>query len=770
MGSGMMRKSLVMTLLLLPSLQFMGQPATGSWGDHLPYSRAYSITSGKGRVYASTGPAILVYDTGAGTTSSLSRVNGLNEAAISFVAWCEAEEALIVVYRSTGLDIIRKGQITYLPDIKNKHIPGLREFYSATLTDHRLLLSGSFGIVVVDVRHRYVIDTWHPGPDGEANAVKGTALLGDRIFAATDRGVYSALLSRQGLSWFGNWERLDELPSPESAYSCIASAGSAIMVAKTGLSPDDDSLFLVTPGMPATLITTRPAGSIRSLRNDGSRVTASMASSVAVISHQGTVIREISGYGGAEARPADALYEGDQLWIADESSGVISTRNYSEFTYHNLPGPYTANVADIQFSGNSHYVTGGSVDNAWGNVYRPFQVFSGTGNRWHSQILYGEADRDAMRVIPDPRDEKHFFVSSWGNGLYEFLDGKVINSYNQYNSPLASIIPGENYSRICGLAWDSRGNLWMTQSGVPGNLKALTPEGSWITTALNLNVTTIGDMIIDRNQYIWVILPRGNGILVYDTAGTPADTSDDRYIRLQVQDSEGFTINNIYSVAEDLEGNIWLGSDLGPVVYYNPGKVFSSDIRASRIKISRDDGSGLADYLLGTETVTTVAVDGANRKWLGTLSSGAFLVSEDGKKQLLHLNTANSPMLTDNIVKIAVNGITGEVWFGTDEGIVTYRGDATDGQSDYSSLYAFPNPVREGFDGVVTITGLVDNSSVKITDAAGNLVYETVSLGGQATWDLATRRSRRASTGVYLVFCTNENGTLAGVTKVLVIR
>lgn len=145
-------------------------------------------------------------------------------------------------------------------------------------------------------------------------------------------------------------------------------------------------------------------------------------------------------------------------------------------------------------------------------------------------------------------------------------------------------------------------------------------------------------------------------------------------------------------------------------------------------------------------------------------------MSDDGRKELAHFTTANSPLLSDNIVKIAVSGVTGEVWFGTSEGIISWRGEATEGKNDFSGIYAFPNPVREDFEGVVTITGLVENSSVKITDVSGNLVYETTSLGGQAVWDLRNYRSQRVATGVYIVLCSNEDGTLSGVTKMLVIR
>lgn len=768
-----MKRIISTACLVFSSLLLAGQGAVGSWDEHLPYSRSYSLATGGGKIYSSTGSAVLSYDPGSGTVSSLSRISGLNETAVAHIAWCEAEESLVIVYQSTGIDIVKKGVITYIPDIKNKYIPGLKEIYGVTVHGTRALLSGSFGIVVIDIRGRYVADTWRPGPDGETNSVNESVILGNRVYAATARGVWSAPVSRQGLSYFGNWERLEGLGSPGSEYRSITAAGTALMVnrpGETGSPASRDSIFLVTPGQPAVLISSEPAGSVRSLDGDGNRVIVSLSSSLRILAPQGAVTREITSYGWAGASPAGALFAGQNLWIADVSAGLISTGDYTEFRNHTLEGPYTNNVADIAFSGNNFYVTGGTVDNAWGNVYRPLQVFTGSGNSWKSNILYGEADRDAMRIAPDPDNENHFFVSSWGNGLYEFLDGELVKNYNQYNSPLASIRPGENYTRICGLAWDRSGNLWMTQTGVPGNLKALTPDGNWITTKVNLNVTAVGDMVIDRNQYIWIVLPRGNGLLVYDPAGTPANTSDDRDVRLQVQDTEGHTMNNLFSIATDSDGNVWVGTDMGPAVFYNPGKAFSPEIKATRIKIPRNDGSGLADYLLGTETVTAIAADGANRKWFGTLSSGAFLMSDDGRKELVHFNTSNSPLLSDNIVKIAVSGITGEVWFGTSEGIVSWRGEATAGNDDYSGIYAFPNPVREDYEGMVTVTGLVENSSVKITDVSGNLVYETTSLGGQAVWDLRNYRSQRVATGVYLVFCSSGDGTLSGVTKILVIR
>jgi hypothetical protein len=237
-----------------------------------------------------------------------------------------------------------------------------------------------------------------------------------------------------------------------------------------------------------------------------------------------------------------------------------------------------------------------------------------------------------------------------------------------------------------------------------------------------------------------------------------------------VQDQDGSVFSNTGAICRDLDGNIWIGTNRGPVVYYYSDRVFDQDIFASRIKVPRNDGSGLADYLLGTESISSMAVDGGNRKWMGTINSGVFLIAESNSELVKNFTSTNSPLPADNVTSIATDGETGEVWFGTTKGIVTLRETGTTGSDNMDKVYAYPNPVREDFTGNVTITGLVRNSHVKITDISGNLVYETESTGGDATWDMNTYNGKKVSTGVYLVFCNNPDGTISAVTKILIIR
>jgi len=320
------------------------------------------------------------------------------------------------------------------------------------------------------------------------------------------------------------------------------------------------------------------------------------------------------------------------------------------------------------------------------------------------------------------------------------------------------------------MAFDKSGNLWMTQTQVPGSIKVLKSDGSWIVNPITIDAPTIGDIIITRAGHKWIILPRGYGLFILDDNKTHELFSDDRYKYLIVEDTENQIISNVYSIAEDKDGNLWVGTDQGPLVYYNPESVFDNKLKANRIKIPRNDGSGLYDYLLKTETITSIAVDGANRKWIGTSGSGAYNVSSEGTILLHNFNEMNSPILSNNIVSLAVDDKTGDIWLGTSKGIQSYRGNATEGEEQFSKVYSFPNPVRENFTGNVTITGLIKDSQIRITDISGNLVYETVSDGGMATWDLTTYNGQRVATGVYMVFCSSSDGSQSTVTKILVIR
>ena len=761
-----MRRFLTIQILLLVFIYLPGQTPVGSWSDHLVYNTAECVAAGVDEVFASTGSSILIYNKGFAELKKMSRINGLTETGISTIAWSEENKALIIAYLSTNVDLLKNNIVYNIPDISRKYIPGKKEINKIRTNGKYAYLICSFGIVVVDLNKMEIYDTWKPGNGSDNTEVWDIAFGKGKIYAATDAGVYSADLSNTGLSYFGNWNLITILPNPGGNYTACIFSGNKLYINLSDPISGGDQVYVIDDA--STLFSFTAGVYNKSFDSAITGFTISSRSSIKYYNLSGSLINTISSYGWGIPNISQAVIDNEDIWIADINSGLVRGENISVFSALTLPGPVSNNAFNITSYNRKTVICGGATDVSWNNQGRPLQVSIHENNNWGS--LPSGTIIDPMRALIDPDNNNHMFVSTWGGGLLEYENDNLLKQYTESNSPLQTIIPGRPYVRICGLALDKSKNLWLTQTGVPGSIKVLKPDGTWIANPVTIDAPTIGDIIITKTGHKWIILPRGYGLFVLDDNNTPDVFSDDRYKKLLVQDIGNQPISFVYSIAEDLDGNIWIGTDQGPLIYYNPEKVFDSDLKANRIKISRNDGTDQADIVLKTETITSIAIDGANRKWLATTSSGAYLLSPDGTTQIKNYNEQNSPLFSNSIVTLAVDNKSGEVWFGTLKGVQSVRGDATTGGEKFKNVYTFPNPVREDFTGNVTITGLIKDSQIRITDISGNLVYETVSDGGQATWDLKNYTGRRVATGVYLVFCASRDGSQSFVTKMLVIK
>jgi len=762
-----MRKLLIFTCLISLFSASGGQTPVGTWTDHLVYSTAKNVTAGSEEIFASTGSSLLVYNKEYDELRKMSRVNGLTETVISTIAWSEEYEALIIAYASTNIDILLDNIIYNIPDISRKYIPGKKEINRIRISGKYAYLACSFGIVVIDIPKHEIFDTWKPGNGTSNPEIWDVAFGNGKVYAVTGAGVYSADISNLGLAYFGNWSLMNSLPAPEGKYTAALFSGNRLYVNHTGKNFAGDFIYVI--GTATELFSYTPGTFNSSFDKSADGFLVASGKSVRSFDETGTLRETISSYPWGPMNASQAIEDQGRIWIADIGSGLIKGESFSDLSALTIPGPGSNNAVSVTSYNGKTVICGGGVDNAWNNLARPFLISVHENRSW-TNIKYTEF-HDAMRAFIDPADENHFFVTSWGGGLLEYLNNELINRYKYDNSPLQTIIPNANYVRLCGLAMDRDKNLWITGTEVPATLKALRPDNEgWIVNPATIDVQTAGDMIVTKSGHKWVILPRGNGLFVLADNDTPDYFDDDLFKQMYVTDPDGKVIAFVYCLAEDHDGNIWVGTDQGPLIYYNPGKVFEEEIKAYRIKIPRNDGSGLADLVLFTESINSIAVDGANRKWLGTASSGAYLLSSDGTRRLRNYNEQNSPILSNTIASVAVDNKTGDVWFVTSKGIISVRGDATEGREEYSGIYSFPNPVREDYEGNVTVTGLMKETQIRITDISGNLVYETVSDGGQASWDLKTYNGRRVATGVYLVFCASSDGSKTAVTKILVIN
>ncbi|MCP4314201.1 MAG: hypothetical protein GY790_23355, partial [Bacteroidetes bacterium] len=602
--------------------------------------------------------------------------------------------------------------------------------------------------------------------------VNQVTIDGTYIYAATDQGIRRGRLDDPFLVDFNAWEILTDIPNASGAFNTIAWFGSALFASyKDPAGLQDEVYYNRGTGWIDYPYFTRKK--CQELLNQGDMLTLVDEYVVNLISNDYLVIKQLSA-----SSPRSAAIDPDEdVWIADYGNGLITNKDGE--LWEIIPnGPQSTSAYSMAASGNILYTVPGGVTGSWNNMFNIAVLETFSDEAWDFREY--TSSRDLVTLAVDPANPNHLFVGSWGYGLHEFLDGEEVEQYNESNSSLQSIYPGSEFIRIGGVAYDQSGNLWMTNSNVNEPISVLKGDGTWRSFRAGDKFTdfdALGSILVTRTGHKWGIIPRGYGLFAMDDNGTIDDASDDIYERVSIVDKYGKVItNDVRSLAEDHNGNLWLGTNQGILVIYSPhrlftdGSVYAQAIIVPRDELPGEDGTIPGDVLLGEQVVAAIEVDGANRKWLGTTGGGVYLVSDDGLEQVHQFNEINSPLLSDNIIDICVDDESGEVFFGTDKGIISYKGDALSGSSLYNNVVVYPNPVRETYDGPIAIKGLLANSVVKIQDMSGNLVYETESLGGQATWDGTNFRGERVATGVYMIFLSNSDGTLSHVTKLLFIH
>lgn len=490
-----------------------------------------------------------------------------------------------------------------------------------------------------------------------------------------------------------------------------------------------------------------------------------------------------------------------EIWAADYNHGLLNKREGDSWDKYLPQGPVSNKAHQLKFSGENLWLVPGGLVEAWNNALIPASLSILSNSGWshlttqNNSLFKGATD--LLSLSPHPDNPDHLYVSSWGSGLFELktTDNKpaVVSHYLSPKNGLVNIYDNNSrYVRVAATAFDKNNTLWMTNSSVTNAIVAYIPqEDKWQRYSYGAISNNMGmaPMMAASTGDMWVAIFRGKskGLFVWNDSNTPLNQSDDIYRsvvtkaadtdnrnqgQLLLWDEEGIEITkSIYAMAEDQNGHIWLGTDRGIVVQYQPHSIFTKEKPVfSRIKIAREDGTSYADYLLDEQIVSSILVDPGNRKWLGTQGSGIYLVSPDGSKQISAFTTDNSPLPSNYINSITMNESTGEIFIATGEGVVSYKGSATKGNVNYSDMYAFPNPVRPEFRGNITITGLVAKTTVKITDVSGKLVFETTSVGGQAFWDGQNLWGEAVKSGVYLVFVASEDGSQSAVTKIAIIR
>ncbi len=758
----------------------------GEWRDHLPYNSTTSVTAGNGFIYCATPYSLFYFDKADNTLTRMTKISGLSDIGISKIAFNDPTNTLVVGYSNTNLDLIKGTDIINMSDIINSDAipPGEKELYNIRFIDNLAYICCGYGITVINIDDEEVSDTYYIGPNGSHLAVYDLTYNDTSFFAATDNGIYYADIDSPNLAYFESWMQDTGVPFPNAQYNQIQFNDGYIYANKYSSEWGNDTIIYFDGSQWKYDMDVFSSSDVFSLKSINNTLYVSYRYSVKTYENDAQFVSSIWTYGnGVSPDVRDVTVSDGLLWIADNRNGLVRRNNGGNYTFMYPNGPKTIGVFATSAAGGALWTVPGGRGPSWENTWKRASASSFIDNEWKT---YDKNNTPAFDTILDmlsvgvnPANPNNVFTGSWNRGLCEFMNNELVRVYNTSNSSLQyNLIEGAPVIKVGGIAFDADNNLWVTNSGANNVLSVRmpgsSPEGSWRSFYVGSGSSgkDIGGLMIDSYGQKWILMRETSSLLVFTDNGTITDPSDDKYKKLSASVGNGaIPGNKVYSFANDLDGEVWIGTDKGPAVFYSPENIFTNyNFDAQQILIPRNDGTNNADILLVTETITAIAVDGANNKWIGTDRSGVYKLSPDGQKEIHHFTAENSPLFSNNITSISINQNNGEVFFGTSKGLISYKSTATGGGPANSDVYAYPNPVRPGYTGTIAIVGLVRDADFKITDINGNLIYSGTAEGGQAIWDGNNFDGRRAQTGVYLVFASNSDGSETIVTKILFVN
>jgi hypothetical protein len=710
-------------------------PPIGKWRIHASYKVSRICEASGSYVYAASAGGLFRTDIRNGEMKTLTKLDGFEASGISAMRYVPNLKTLIIGYNNGLIELLKNDQsLTQIKGLFSKLIQGDKRIIHISVADDKAIISTTFGILILDLKKEEISDSYIAiGPGGQSLGVLATAISGDSIYAGTVNGIIRARYAATvNLNDYNNWRQ-------------VFSGGPC-----THLHAFNDSLYFAAD----SIVYRMHRGKLRTAVAEKNVTGRIQTYSDKLIVFRGGGIFTISASGQLK-NTVNLLSDGTAdaqgyFWFCTGiGPGVIKKTDVSEIAFE-PSGPAGTSVFGMTKSGNTLFTSAGGVSNTFGNAYNPTGFYIFDNNAWNSNpaSTYNTGLYDYTFVYHNRVTAKNY-VATHVNGLLEFKGRDAVNRWDASNSTLQAT-PVVNMVRASGICADEKGNLWVTNYGSPGaGLHLMNKAGQW--TAVPISTSDVGNLVVDQNGYKWIQLIAG-GILVFDDNKTPGNTLDDRSRILNNRD--GLITNEVTSLACDSNGYVWIGTAQGLNVFTNPVSVFDG-ANADRLIVRQN---GVDGYLLGEESINDICVDGGNRKWFAT-NNGVFLVDANGQNVITRFRSENSPLPDNKVICIGQQDLTGEVFFGTDKGIVSFRSDASAASDKFGKIKIYPNPVKPGYSGLVTIEGLAEDAEIRIADATGNLVYLTRANGGTATWNGLRLNGTRPASGVYFVFAINKDGS-----------
>ncbi len=814
----MIKKLTIFFASLLP-LAAAGQTAVGTWKAYPSYGRANALVETPKVVYMVSEGSLHSYDKEADETRSYQPGIDLGRGMVKDVFYNPERHYTLVSFTDGNIDLLYdNGDRQPLPDIRDANVSIRKEVNDVAFDGNLIYVATSFGLVVFDEKNATVKES------GIYNVGLGSvAVAGDEIYVTPTGGPFESRVIKikkgERINNINNFTNLGYLRDWASKlYTLPSSDGSGkVYLAEHGVS---DKLYIFEMDGDAMSIHGPYFNNIQTITqlDNGLHIVADGAlyhlSAPTTLRHiadlpaqiASDMVTTLSGASSLWASNIDGLGhyrltdDGKLTVLSDRyrNPGATTFSDISRIFPTDVPGRFlVSNIGmsahhpaghgdffEVIFSGN--VVDNGTITNI--PVTGDVTLRTDAGR---SRIPYtGYKIYSPTFVIQDPEDERRFYVGSGCEGVYVIKDGQQLGQFTDNSK----IFKNSDWAwRVNSAKIDKVGNLIVgvytddpKQSAItvlPADKRLKNPStitaADWVSINTGTQIQRRDlEFMICESQPIMFICDANyySGFTAVYIGPSITDTSDDRAVvvnNIVDQDGKTFSPDYFTCFAEDKNGRVWVGTNMGVFEIANPASVFTSDFRINHLKVPRNDGTNLADYLLDNEEVRCIGVDASNRKWIGTVNSGLYLVSPDGSEVIAHFNTDNSPLGSNAITSLYVDPNSNSVFVGTLTGLYEYSSDSAPAAPDYSNVYAYPNPVEPGYTGWITITGLMDNSLVKIMDAGMHLVYQTTSEGGMAMWDGCSLSGARVKSGVYYVLAsTSDDSQSAGdvVAKILVIN
>jgi hypothetical protein len=740
-------------------------PPIGQWREHLNYQQTIQVVNGD-KIYCATNTNLFSVDPNK-ETERYSKVSGLNDVGVQSIGWDATTQQLVIAYTNSNVDVIKNNNTKNIGDIKRSSLSGNKTIYSVYCKDGLAYLSSGLGVIVANLVKYEIKDTWFIGNGGAQVKVNALTIDGAFIYAATEEGLKSISVNSSNLSNYANWQLLSGANGLSlGPVKNIQFSNNKIIAEK------NDSLFILNGNTWSLLYTDKnwPIVSIAASENKLSvcQRTASGNARVIILTTTGQVEKNIS-QSGVISFPRSAITENNAVWIADQFGGLSRFGAALERFIPNGP-PGTAD-GEILIQNTILYAAAGSVNAAWNYQYNRNGVYYFQQDQWSFKSVNNfpvlDSVLDFITIAIDPADAS-VWAGSYGGGLVNFKSGAQPIIYKKNNSTLQATIGDPTSFRVSGLAFDQNKNLWISNYGAPQNLQVKKIDGSWKAFSIPFIhlENAVSQIVVDDVNQLWIVSPKDNGVFCYNYGQTIDNTTDDKWRFYKQGGGNGnLPSNNVLCLLKDRDGFIWVGTDKGIGIIQCVGDVFSTQSCDAVLPIVQLDR--FAGLLFKDEIVQCMAVDGANRKWIGT-KNGLWLISPNGDKIIYRFTEENSPLLNNDVKRIAVDLASGEIFISTLSGICSFRSNATEGGATNNKVLVFPNPVPPGYNGTIAVRGLVNNAIVKITELNGKLVFQTRALGGQAIWDSRNYNGQKIASGVYLVIIRDDNGNEKLATKIVI--